>query len=623
MADEKLNILTLAMAKKYTDNSLAGAGAVAGVPCQIQSITPITGGNRVTFLWVDNNNVSHTSTLDVMNGLKGDKGDQGEKGATGIQGPKGEQGEQGLQGIQGAQGIQGDQGIQGIQGIQGPKGDDGYPFLIYKQYDDIDEFDESDFPEIGLMFMVMQEDYDPDDPSTSIGYPIYRYTGEGNPPYSLVVHLASQGIKGEKGDKGDTGAQGPQGEQGIQGVQGEQGEQGIQGPQGETGIGMPTGGTLGQVLIKDSSSDYDFGFKDTVDTVRPNSHALVESGAVYNAINQALTSVYTPRGSLTCAELISALLISTNEGNVYEMSDSGTTSDLFINGAGLTINVGDNVGIVKAGANSYLFNLMGNAFDLHDYQKKELTTAVESATTVESALSALSAKLDKRTVSSYDLFTECNLTNGATYTLFEFWDILYNTFGSCILDAHIKWNGSRAFYLTDGVTTTQLVANGKLNISIENPNETWHLLHGTLQIGADVNNVQLLTLFARVGGELTEKTQKIGGDVYSTSETRTNKIWIDGKTIYRKVVNCGSVSGATKSLKAELSNVDVITSIKGIWVGTGANPSTLPLPWAEPGNYSYAIGLRYYKSTDHVEVLAGSDSNGSAIAIIEYTKTTG
>ena len=73
MADEKLNILTLAMAKKYTDNSLAGAGAVAGVPCQIQSITPITGGNRVTFLWVDNNNVSHTSTLDVMDGAGGEE----------------------------------------------------------------------------------------------------------------------------------------------------------------------------------------------------------------------------------------------------------------------------------------------------------------------------------------------------------------------------------------------------------------------------------------------------------------------------------------------------------------------------------------------------------------------
>lgn len=107
MADEKLNILTLAMAKKYTDNSLAGAGAVAGVPCQIQSITPITGGNHVTFLWEDNNNVSHTSTLDVMDGAKGDKG---EKGDTGIQGLQGEPGIQGPQGIQGEKGV----GIESI-----------------------------------------------------------------------------------------------------------------------------------------------------------------------------------------------------------------------------------------------------------------------------------------------------------------------------------------------------------------------------------------------------------------------------------------------------------------------------------------------------------------------------
>ena len=50
-----LSVETLAVARKYTDDSLAGAGAVAGVPCKIQSITAITGGNRVTFLWTDNN----------------------------------------------------------------------------------------------------------------------------------------------------------------------------------------------------------------------------------------------------------------------------------------------------------------------------------------------------------------------------------------------------------------------------------------------------------------------------------------------------------------------------------------------------------------------------------------
>lgn len=61
------------------------------------------------------------------------------------------------------------------------------------------------------------------------------------------------GAQGPKGDKGDTGAQGPQGEQGAQGIQGEQGPQGIQGP---AGVGVPTGGSAGQVLTKTSSSDY-------------------------------------------------------------------------------------------------------------------------------------------------------------------------------------------------------------------------------------------------------------------------------------------------------------------------------------------------------------------------------
>lgn len=129
--------------------------------------------------------------------------------------------------------------------------------------------------------------------------------------------------------------------------------------------------------------------KNFTDLVRPNSHELVESGSVYSAINNALSSIYTPRGELTCAELTSSLLIEDNVGNIYTMNDSGTTSALFINGAGQTINVNDNVGIIKAGANTYLFNLMGDAFDLHDYQKKELSTTIASATTVEGALSAL------------------------------------------------------------------------------------------------------------------------------------------------------------------------------------------------------------------------------------------
>jgi hypothetical protein len=73
------------------------------------------------------------------------------------------------------------------------------------------------------------------------------------------------GATGPKGDKGDTGLQGPQGAQGIQGIQGPQGPQGIKGDtgtagtngtNGTNGVGVPVGGTAGQVLSKIDGTDY-------------------------------------------------------------------------------------------------------------------------------------------------------------------------------------------------------------------------------------------------------------------------------------------------------------------------------------------------------------------------------
>lgn len=130
--------------------------------------------------------------------------------------------------------------------------------------------------------------------------------------------------------------------------------------------------------------------KDFTTNVSPNNHALVESNAVYSAINNALTSVYTPRGNIACADLTSSLLIASNVGNVYNTTDSGTTTALFMQGAGIPISQNSTIGIIQTSPNTYLFNLMGNTIDLHDYQKKDLTSAVEGETTVEGALGALS-----------------------------------------------------------------------------------------------------------------------------------------------------------------------------------------------------------------------------------------
>lgn len=146
--------------------------------------------------------------------------------------------------------------------------------------------------------------------------------------------------------------------------------------------------------------------KNYTSNVRPNNTDLVESQAVYSAINNALASIYVPRGDLSCAELTADLLIPANVGNVYTMSDSGTTSALFINGAGHPIAVNDNVGIIKAGADSIMFNLMGNAFDLHDYQTKELETPITidgtQETEVEDALGGLNEAVDKRVTYEYN-----------------------------------------------------------------------------------------------------------------------------------------------------------------------------------------------------------------------------
>lgn len=176
-------------------------------------------------------------------------------GAQGVQGPQGPQGPQGAQGVQGEQGPQGVQGIQGqrgYQGIQGEKGDRGDAFHIEKTYNSI---------------AAMEADYSGTDVKVGEYVIISTQTGQtdngkvyekGEEDWEFVVQMAGttgpQGPQGPQGEQGEQGIQGPQGEKGVQG---EQGIQGPQGPKGDTGAGVPTGGTEGQVLAKNSSSDND------------------------------------------------------------------------------------------------------------------------------------------------------------------------------------------------------------------------------------------------------------------------------------------------------------------------------------------------------------------------------
>ena len=79
------------------------------------------------------------------------------------------------------------------------------------------------------------------------------------------------GPAGADGEDAEAGAQGAQGIQGIQGdpgadgedgAPGADGEDGAPGADGEDGEGVATGGTVGQMLQKDSSTDFDTSWFD-------------------------------------------------------------------------------------------------------------------------------------------------------------------------------------------------------------------------------------------------------------------------------------------------------------------------------------------------------------------------
>ena len=93
-----MDLITYALAKKYTDETVGGGGTIKGKNCTISDISPITGGNRVTFAWELDDGTTQTSTLDVMDGTQGAPGQDGAPGQNGQDGAPGTNGRDGAPG---------------------------------------------------------------------------------------------------------------------------------------------------------------------------------------------------------------------------------------------------------------------------------------------------------------------------------------------------------------------------------------------------------------------------------------------------------------------------------------------------------------------------------------------
>lgn len=109
---------------------------------------------------------------------------------------------------------------------------------------------------------------------------------------------------------------------------------------------------------------------------------------------------------------------------------------------------------------------------------------------------------------------------------------------------------------------------------------------------------------------------------FSTTETKTNKIWIDNKPIYRKVVDCGSLTNATtKNVNHGISNVDTVTNF--MLIAKNPTASTwIPIPYTNKSSATYQVDV--YISNTQIVISCGDNKSSYTLskAIVEYTKTT-
>lgn len=144
-----------------------------------------------------------------------------------------------------------------------------------------------------------------------------------------------------------------------------------------------------------------------------------------------------------------------------------------------------------------------------------------------------------------------------------------------------------------------------LNINNE-PVTTARLVNGAVT-GAKIADNTITA--AKIAAALTD---------YSTTEQNTGCLWIDGKTIYRKVINLGSLPNATPGSVAHgISNLSTVVSLSGF----ATNGTVfLPLPLARYNNFASQIGL--YADKTNVVVEPGNDRTAyTGYVIMEYTKT--
>lgn len=112
-----------------------------------------------------------------------------------------------------------------------------------------------------------------------------------------------------------------------------------------------------------------------------------------------------------------------------------------------------------------------------------------------------------------------------------------------------------------------------------------------------------------------------GGITYSTTETLTGDKWIDGKPIYRKVINFGTLpNNGGKKVEHGITNLDKFIKIWGFCYSPSDPYEAYPLPYLNTDSLGYGAALMMHHDKA-IYIRDGYDlSRLMAYVILEYTK---
>ena len=190
-------------------------------------------------------------------------------------------------------------------------------------------------------------------------------------------------------------------------------------------------------------------------------------------------------------------------------------------------------------------------------------------------------------------------------------------------------SGSGAPFLGDG---TSVVGADGSGIRTTGGGQAHNILQPYVVVNYIIKVTQSSPVQAQIVGTYTESAidgyscnyiNDISTEEYSTNEIKTNKVWVDGKPIYRKVLNIpkSSIAGSgNQTYSHGISNVDEWAEVKGkVYRGNGVAND---IPWVTSATWTTQFNDF---TSANIGVSLGSDiySNATGMKIIlEYTKTT-